>query len=276
MTVFAARNPRQRGNLDCMGHLELILLATTSYLGSLWLIGRWRRWRGKPSIVSLAELGRPHLRRALDPVVKALSGSESGGNRSEALLAALEAGDLEKGRSLQRDLMPALDAPKAALLEAAIGLVAAGLERSAFSRHRLAVRSLRAARQARSLGIEAIYLEVLVLLDFLSDGLTEDVRLLQSRRLLKRAAGRASEDSLVQLALALRSAVAGQQAESIAALARAFYHARGDRFVAGRILAAPFVEELSPSLMEEARHALADLSPPVPGFHSKPVAFQQG
>ncbi len=260
-----------------MGHLELILLATTSYLASLWLIGRWRRWRGKPSAVSLAELGRPHLRRALEPVVKDASRQPGlGSSRAEALVTALEADDLERGRALQRDLTPALEAPKAALLEAAIGLVAAGRERSAFSRHRLAVRSLRQARRARPLGIEAVYLEVLVLLNFLSDGLTEDIRLLQSRRLLKGATGRASEDPLLQLAHALRSAVAGQQAESIAALARAFYHARGDRFVATRILAAPFVEELSPSLMEEARRALADLSPPPPGFHSKPVAFQQG
>jgi len=237
-----------------VGHLELILLATTSYLASLWLIERWRRWRGRPSNVSLAELGRPHLRRALDAVVKAAPGAMSR-DRSEALLAALEGGDLEKSRALASDLTVELDAPQAALLEAAVDLVAAGLQRSAFSRHRLAVRSLRAARRAHPVGIEAVYLEVLALLDFLSDGLTEDVRLLQSRRLLKRA-GRESEDPLLQLATALRSAVAGQQAESIAALARAFYHARGDRFVAGRILAAPFVEELSPSLAEEARRAL--------------------
>ncbi len=239
-----------------MGHLQLFLLATTSYLASLWLIERWRRWGRRPSSVSLEELGRPHLRRALAPVLKAIAPSDPEGGRGEALLAALEARDLAKSRALQRDLAPGLDAPSLALLDAAVELVAASLERSAFLRHRLAERALRASRRARPLGIEAVYLEALVLLNFLSDGLTEDVRLWQSRRLLTRAAGRGSEDPLLQLAFALRGAVAGQQAEAIAALARAFYYAREDRFVAGRILATPFVEELSPSLMEEARRAL--------------------
>ncbi len=76
----------------------------------------------------------------------------------------------------------------------------------------------RRARRARTLGTsEASYLEVLVLLGFLSDGLTEDLRLWQSRRLLTRA-GRGPDDPLLQLALALRSAAAGQQAEAVAAL----------------------------------------------------------
>jgi hypothetical protein len=240
-----------------VGHLELVLLATTSYLASLWVIERWRRWSRKPSSVSLEELGRPHLRRALAPIAKALAARDPQDHRVEELLAALEARDLEKGRVLRRVLAPELDAPRAALLEATVELVEASAERSAFVRHGLAVRALRAARRARSLGIEAIYLEVLILLDFLSDGLTEDVRLLQSRRLLRAAATRGSDDPLLQLALALRSAAAGQQAEAIAALARAFYYAREDGFVAGRILAAPFVEELSPSLMEEARRAIS-------------------
>jgi hypothetical protein len=241
-----------------MSHLELILLATTSYLASLWLIERWRRWGRKPSPISLTELGRPHLRRALGPVLKALSRSEPRDQRGEELLATLEAGNLEGSRTLQRDLAAALDAPNAALLEATVALVAAEAQRSSFARHGLAVRSLRAARRARAVGVEAVYLEVLLLLGFLSDGLTEDLRLWQSRRLLARAADRELGDPILQLAAALRSAVAGQQAEAVAALARAFYHARDDRFVAGRILAAPFVEELSPSLIEEARRTLRE------------------
>jgi hypothetical protein len=240
-----------------VGHLELALLATTSYLASLWLIERWRRWRRRPSSVSLEELGRPHLRRVWAPIAKALTGRNPQDHRVDELLALLEARELEKSRALQRILATELDAPRAALLEAGVELVAASVERSAFTRHGLAVRALRAARRARSLGIEAVYLEVLILLDFLSDGLTEDIRLLQSHRLLRAAASRGSDDPLLQLAIALRSAAVGQQAEAIAALARAFYYAREDGFVAGRILAAPVVEELSTSLREEARRAIS-------------------
>jgi hypothetical protein len=241
-----------------MGHLELILLATTSYLGSLWVLERWRRSGRKPSLVSLAELGRPHLRRVLAPVVRAIAPLDPEGARAAELLAALEGRDPELGRQLSRDLAPGLGAPTAALLEAAVELVAASTGSSSFARYRAAVRARRASRRARPVGIEAVYLEILILLGFLSDGLTEDLRLLQSKRLLRRISEPRSEDPLVQLAAALQSAASGQPAEAVAALARAFYHARDDRFIAGLILAAPFVEELSPSLREEARRALAE------------------
>lgn len=245
-----------------MGHLELILLATTSYLGSLWVIERWRRFGRKPSRVSLEQLGRPHLRRALEPVLRAFAPADPQGARGAELLRALEARDLERSRALNRELSAGLEAPLepplAALLDAAIELVAAEAGRSSFARYGAAVRSRRASRRARAVGVEAVYLEVLALLGFLSDSLTEDVRLLQSRRLLQRVSKPSSEDPLVQLAAALRSASGGQPAEAVAALARAFYHARDDRFIAGMILAAPFVEELSPSLREEARRALAE------------------
>jgi hypothetical protein len=240
-----------------MGHLELIALMTLSYLASLWGIERWRRWGRRTSEVSLAVLGRPHLRRALAPVSSAWEAlGIQVSDRGRALIDRLETGDVAQARQLWVGLSPGLDDEHNALLEAAIELVAAGIQPSALRRHRSAVRARHASRRARGLGLPAIYLEVLVLLGFLSDSLTADLRLWQSKRLLALAARLAPADPLLQLASAQRSARAGQSAEAIAALARALYHARGDRFVATLIASAPFVEELSPGLVEEARREL--------------------
>jgi hypothetical protein len=121
----------------------------------------------------------------------------------------------------------------------------------------VASEALRGARRARPLGAPARYLEALTLLGYLSDTVTADLRLWQSRRVLRVVAATAPDDlPLLQLADALRAAIGGQPQDAVAGLARAFYHARSDVFIAGRILAVPLVDELSPGLTDEARKLL--------------------
>ena len=235
-----------------MGHAELLVVVTSSYLLSLWGLERWRRFGKRVSSHSRRELSQPHLRRALGPLWSIAA-------NGDALLTALERRD-PQARALAAAAASGLAPPQRALLAAAVGLWEAEQQTSVFQRYRLARRALRQARAARALGVPAAYLECLLLLGILSDGLIEDLRLWQTGRLLRHWLRRQPGDPLLQLALALRCAVGGAPTEAVAALARALYHARGDPFVASCILAFPLVEELAPGLAAEARRASSSVT----------------
>ncbi len=225
-----------------MSHAELLALVVTSYLASTWGFERWRRFRRRLSNVSLRELSRPHARRVLAPL----------GAAAEPVIRALETSALDEAR-VAAAALPKLTPPQTALLTAVLALSEAHAATTELARYRSATRAVSAARRARELGAPAAYLEAIALLGFLADVVTQDLRLWQARRLLERAEGLSPPDPLLQLAAALHAAVAGQPSESVAALARALYHARDDAFVIARIQAAPYVWELSPGLVEETR-----------------------
>lgn len=228
-----------------MSHGELLALVSFSYLVSLWGLERWQRFRGRVSVASRRALARPHVRRALAPL----------GEAAAPVIARLEAHDLAGAQVLAKPLC-ALPAPQPALLEAVLALVEATGQPGELGRYRAGSRAVRAARRAHALGSPALYVEGLALLACLSDGLTEDLRLWQGRRVLERALGLRPDDPLPQLGLSLRAALAGQPELAVAALGRALYHGRGDRFIAELVLAVPLVEELAPGLAEEARRLL--------------------
>ena len=227
-----------------MSHLELLALVSTSYLLSLWGLERWRRFRRRVSSVTRRELTRPHVRRALAPL----------GAQAETVIAALERFDLPAGRAAAKAL-EGLTPQQEGLLSAAVGLCDAFSQGSDLARYRAASEALVGARRARQLGPTAAYLESLALLGFLSDSLTEDLRLWQTGRRLSQATLLSPDEPLLQLAAALRSAIAGQPSDCVAALARALYHARADAFVIDCISSVPLVEELSPGLADEARRS---------------------
>jgi hypothetical protein len=230
-----------------MSHGELLALVLSSYVASTWAFERWRRFRRRLSSVSLKELSRPHIRRVLAPL----------GAAAEPVISALETASAGVFRlpaaQITARAVTNLTPAQQALLDATLALSAAHEETSGLERYRAASQAVSFARKARQLGPPAAYLESLAIFGFLSDVFTEDFYLWRTRRLLERAQALAPEDPLLQLAVALRAAVAGEPSESVTALARALYHARDDAFVIARIQAAPYVWELSPGLVEETR-----------------------
>jgi hypothetical protein len=237
-----------------MNNIELALLVAASYLFFLWFYGRLRILRGRetaPSLLLFRRLDRMGILRELaeaDGTVRSLWARILDGDRApdDSDIEAI-AGDW---RPLTRSLVWALEAERAP---------------TALARYDAAARSRGEARKAHKFPRGALreYLEIHVALAFLTDPLNLEWILVTSRLAIGRALALYGPHPLLHLLAAHRFSLAGEAEECLAALARAFFHARDDRYIAELIVAAPAVADRSPALLAEAQRALAGSPPAV-------------
>jgi len=237
-----------------MNNVELALMVTASYLFFLWFYGRLRILRGRETAPS------PVLFRRLDceAVLRELG---AGGASPPALMTEILSGGLEP----PREAVDAIPEGWRPLALSAFWALAAERAPTALARYEAAARSRREARLARRVapGVLPDYLELHVLMAFLTDPLNLEWVLFSTGRSLSRALARFGPHPLVHLLVAHRAALSGEAAECVAALARAFFHARDDRYIAELIVASPVVAERSPLLVDQAQRALAGAPPAV-------------
>jgi hypothetical protein len=234
-----------------MNNVELALMVMTSYLFFLWFYGRLRILRGRESAPSVA------LFRRLDreAVLQALALA----TRLQAPPALLEPMKVGQSAAESLALAEALPAGMREAAKSALLALSAEHASSALARFEAAAQSRRLARRAGrvSAGVLPEYLELHATMSFLTDGLNLEWTLFRAGRSLRRALARFGPHPLLHLLVAHRAALAGESVECVSALARAFFHAREDRFIAELIAASPVIAELSPALALQAREALA-------------------
>jgi hypothetical protein len=240
-----------------MNNVELALMVTASYLFFLWFYGRLRILRGRDAAPPLA------LFRRLDreAVVRELNCPE----RPEALPPIVEA--LRLGRCDPQSLLlvEALPSGMREAAQSALWALSAEQAQSALARFEAAAQARRSARSAGKIapGVLPEYLDLHVTMAFLTDGLNLEWVIFRTGRALRRLLSHFGTHPLPHLESAHREALRGEPAECIAALARAFFHARDDRFIAELIVASPAIAEKSPALAQQAQRALARLPPAV-------------
>jgi hypothetical protein len=238
-----------------MNNVELALMVSASYLFFLWFYGRLRILRGR-------EAGPPPgLFKRLDrgAILREL-GTSSGGDAPALVAQILREGDEPPSSSLE-----ALPERWRPLVRSVQWALAAERAPTALARYEAAARSRREARNARRAGAGALpdYVELHVAMAFLTDPLNLEWTIFKTGRSLSRALSRFGPHPLLHLLAAHRSALSGEAAECVAALARAFFHARDDLYIAELIVACPAVAERSPVLVEQAQRALAGAPPAV-------------
>jgi hypothetical protein len=238
-----------------MNNVELALMVTASYLFFLWFYGRLRILRGREAAPA------PALFRRLDraAVLREVGGTAGAG------ASALWTEILSDGGEPTSPALEALPEDWRALARGARWALAAERAPTALARYEAASRARREARKARGLapGVLPDYLELHVGMAFLTDPLNLEWNIFKTGRALRRALARCGPHPLLHLLAAHRSALAGEAAECVSALARAFFHARDDRYIAELIMASPVVAEQSPALAEQAQRALAGAPPAV-------------
>jgi hypothetical protein len=228
-------------------HFWLLAAVSASYIATILVYRRlralWGRTQGLP----------PELLRELDlELLFASLQREPPGLRP--LLDLLEGGDLPAAQAIWPALAADLPASTRSLIEAVLALSQAQREPRRLARYLLAARARRLASQALAGGSapEPSYVWLVATLGYLTDAVNLELVLWQSGRRLRRSLEQHGQAPLLHLAAALRSATAGETAESLQALARALYHSQGDRFVAALILGLPRISELAPGLAAEA------------------------
>jgi hypothetical protein len=240
-----------------MNNVELALMVSASYLFFLWFYGRLRILRGR----ELAPA--PSLFRRLDraAVLREL-GAAAGPEGAPALLTDVLGDGHAPPPSGALDGLPE---NWRLLASSAVWALAAERATTALARYEAAARCRREARKARRVapGVLPDYLELHVAMAFLTDPLNLEWMIFKTGRSLTRALSRFGPHPLLHLLAAHRSALSGEAAECVAELARAFFHARDDRYIAELIVASPVVAERSPALVEQAQRALAGAPPSV-------------
>jgi hypothetical protein len=242
-------------------HLELLLAISASYGASLLLYERWRRFRGRARGLSPKALRRVHYQGVLAPLL--LQAPQALAGAIPEIGQAATRGDLVEARSRWTALAsePGSLIPEGtrSWVEAALLLGEAEQALGTWRRYELAARARWAARRASRRSPSSAgprYLWLLANLGYLADPLNSELVLLHSGWALRRALEICGPDPLLYLAAALRATVAGRTVEATDALARALYHGRGDRFIAGVIAGLPSISELAPTLADQAAQAL--------------------
>ncbi len=240
-----------------MNNVELAMMVTASYLFFLWFYGRLRILRGREKAPPLGLFRR--LDRAA--VVRELALAE----RSPALTLIVDALTLGRGDPQLLELAEALPRGARELVRSALHALLAEHATSALARFEAASQAQRLAMRAGKIAPSVLseYLALHVTMAFLTDGLNLEWVVFRTGRALRRALGVYSAHPLLHLSSAHREALRGQSAECVAALARAFFHARDDRFIAQLIADSPLIAEQSPALAQQAQRALARLPPDV-------------
>jgi hypothetical protein len=234
-----------------MDHLGLVSLVSLSYLATILIYRRARllvrRSQGLPPRL----LRRLHVRAVLAPLVQEAP-------EMADLVEPLEVGRLAEARSSWQLLAASLRADRRPWVEAILALAEAERERRFLRRYSLAARARKEAALARRGTAEPgpTYLYLTASLGYLLDPLNFEIAFWQSGWFLKRALAANPKEPLLHLSAALRAAAAGETAESLQALARALYHARGDPFIAALIAGLPRIDELDPALAAEATRLL--------------------
>ncbi len=244
-----------RGTLGAVDHLGLTLLVSASYLATILVYRRARLWVRRSAGFPPRLLARLHARAALQPLVREAP-------ELNELIEPLEVGRLAEARESWKLLAASLRADRRPWVEALLALAEAQREPRFWPRYKLAARARSLAREARRSTAEAApsYLHALASLGYLCDPLNLE-RVLFTTGRARRAALRARpQEPLLHLAVSLRAATAGETAEALQALARALYHARGDRFVASLVASRPRIEDLDPARAAAAARLLD--SPP--------------
>jgi hypothetical protein len=238
-----------------MNNVELALMVTASYLFFLWFYGRLRILRGREAAPS------PALFRRLDRAAVLRELSAMGAADAMVLMTEI----LKEGGQPSDSDIAALAEEWRPLASSAFWALAAETAPTALARYEAAARSGREARKARRIaaGVLPDYLELHVTLAFLTDPLNLEWILFKTGRSLNQALARIGPHPLLHLLAAHRFALAGEATECVAALTRAFFHARDDRYIAELIVASPVVAERSPALVEQAQRALAGAPPAV-------------
>jgi hypothetical protein len=238
-----------------MHNVELALMVAASYLFFLWFYGRLRILRGRESAPPL-----PLFRRLDGEAVLRELIAPGEAELPRAIVEALRSGRCEAATFYLVDSLPegAREATRSALFA-----LSAQEATSTLARFEAAARARRAARRAGRLASSVLprYLEIHVTLAYLTDGLNLEWVVFRAGRTLRRSLARFGAHPLLHLESAHRDALRGEASECLAALARAFFHARDDRFIAELIVAAPAIAEKSPALLEQAQRALASLPP---------------
>jgi hypothetical protein len=232
-------------------HVGLIALVSLSYLATILIYRRTRLLLRRSQGIPPRLLRRVHARAVLAPLVREAA-------ELAELVEPLEVGRVAEAASTWKLLAASLRADRRPWVEALLALAEAEREPGALRRYRAAARARRLAAEACRGTSEAAptYLYLQAALGYLADPLNLELVLFSTGRRLRRALHGSPKDPLLHLSASLRAAVAGEAAESLAALARALYHARGDRFIASLVASVPRIDDRDPSLAAEAARIL--------------------